>query len=154
MKTLGACGFLYGSVSRFQFSVGRLVCRPLIYEYVDSGIPAAGWASRCPLSRAPGRRAKNRLLKCSICVGQKHGPEEGEGESWLVLEEGLEPPRPFGTRDFESRASASSATPAVWKKGYHATRPATSATCPVRPVLAVSAGASRTVGGLRASRRN
>src|SRR6266852_4345429 len=31
----------------------------------------------------------------------------------LVLEEGVEPPRPFGPRDFESRASASSATPAT-----------------------------------------
>ena len=25
---------------------------------------------------------------------------------WLVLEEGLEPPRPFGTRDFESQGGA------------------------------------------------
>ncbi len=57
---------------------------------------------------------QDRVSKCPTRADQKRGPTRGE--SLLVLEEGLEPPRPFGTRDFESRASASSATPAVWQK--------------------------------------
>ena len=76
MKTPGACGFLYGSVSRFQFSVGPSGLSATYLRYVDSGTTAAGWASRFPLSRAPAKPPessgvpKTGCRKCPICVGQ------------------------------------------------------------------------------------